>query len=74
MLRALPGRAALIDAIVSLGWFAADFAGVMAGCDLNPVRVYADRVLALDALIVLQSIEIPLSAAPVGTGQSRGSP
>jgi acetyltransferase len=53
-LRAAPGRAALVEAIVRLGWFAADFADLVVECDLNPVRVYPDRVLALDALLVLR--------------------
>jgi acyl-CoA synthetase (NDP forming) len=52
-LRAAPGRTALVDALVRLGWFAADLADLVAECDLNPVRLYPDGLLALDALIVL---------------------
>jgi acyl-CoA synthetase (NDP forming) len=52
LLRAAPGRGALIDALVRLGWFAADLADLLAECDLNPVRLYPDGPLALDALLV----------------------
>jgi acyl-CoA synthetase (NDP forming) len=53
LLRAAPGRAALVHALVRLSWFAADLADLVAECDLNPVRLYPDGLLALDALIVL---------------------
>jgi acetate---CoA ligase (ADP-forming) len=53
-LRAAPSRSALVEAIVRLGWFAADFADLVSECDLNPVRIYSDGLLALDALIVLR--------------------
>jgi acetyltransferase len=52
-LRATSGRAALADALIRLGWFAADQADLVAECDLNPIRIYAHRVLAVDALIIL---------------------
>jgi acyl-CoA synthetase (NDP forming) len=54
-LRALPGRAKLAEAIVRLSWFASDLADLVSECDLNPVRLYPDRALALDALIVLSA-------------------
>src|SRR5207248_2427203 len=50
---AAAGRAALVHALVRLSWFAADLADLVAECDLNPVRLYPDGLLALDALIVL---------------------
>jgi acetyltransferase len=53
-LRTLPGRHPLREALLRLGWFAADLADLVVECDLNPVRLYEDRVLALDALIVLR--------------------
>src|SRR5688572_22879081 len=52
-LRRLPGRAAILAAALRLSQFAVDTEGLVAECDLNPIRLYADRVLALDALIVL---------------------
>ncbi len=54
-LRALPGRAKLAEAIVNLSWFASDLSDLVSECDLNPVRLYPDRALALDALIVLST-------------------
>ncbi len=52
-LRAAANRAALADALVRLGWFAADLADLVAEADLNPVCLYPDGLLALDALVVL---------------------
>jgi acetyltransferase len=54
-LRALPGREHLRQAILRLGQLAADCADLIAECDLNPVRLYPDGVLALDGLIVLRT-------------------
>jgi acetyltransferase len=59
LLRAAPGRAALTDALVRLSWFAADQADLVAECDLNPVRLYPDGALTLDALLVLQPAPTP---------------
>lgn len=53
-LRTLPGQQPLTEALLRLGWFAADLADLVVECDLNPVRLYDDRVLALDALLVLR--------------------
>jgi acetate---CoA ligase (ADP-forming) len=52
-LRRIPGRAALLAAALRLSQFAVDMEDLVAECDLNPIRLYADRALALDALIVL---------------------
>jgi acyl-CoA synthetase (NDP forming) len=52
-LRGAPRRTPLAEAIIRLGWFAADFADLVSECDLNPIRILPDRILALDALIVL---------------------
>jgi ATP-grasp domain len=54
LLRAAPNRAGLVDALVRLSWFAADHADLLAEGDLNPVRLYPDGLLALDALLVLK--------------------
>ena len=54
-LQGLPGQPALLEALQRLAWFAADFEDLVAECDLNPVRLYPDRVLALDALVVLKA-------------------
>jgi hypothetical protein len=59
LLRAAPGRAALVDALVRLSWFAADLADLVVECDLNPVRLYSDGLLALDALLVLDAAAAP---------------
>jgi acetate---CoA ligase (ADP-forming) len=53
LLRSVAGRVALVDALVRLSWFAADCADLVGECDLNPVRLYPDGLLALDALMVL---------------------
>lgn len=54
-LRAVEAQAALAEALVRLGWFASDFEDLVVECDLNPVRLHAERVQALDALIVLRA-------------------
>jgi hypothetical protein len=64
LLRAAPGHAVLVDALVRLSWFAADLVDLVAECDLNPVRLYPDGLLALDALIVLG--EVPSAALASG--------
>jgi acyl-CoA synthetase (NDP forming) len=47
-------REAVVDAIVRLSWFAADFAQDIAELDINPVMVYENGagLRVLDALIV----------------------
>jgi acetate---CoA ligase (ADP-forming) len=52
--RAIGARAALREALVRLGWFAVDTADLVAECDLNPLRLAGERLLALDALLVLR--------------------
>jgi acyl-CoA synthetase (NDP forming) len=70
LLRAAPARAALVAALVRLSWFAADLADLVAECDLNPVRLYPDGLLALDALLVLTPT--PQSARERSSGAAPG--
>jgi acetyltransferase len=71
-LRTSPGQQPLTEAILRLGWFAADLADLVVECDLNPVRLCEDRVLALDALIVLRGEpEAPSAEGPAAPTTTR---